>query len=64
MNVNQIQKCYTRVVKIGTKWNTYLQVDHQNFCIVEQAGHRRALWYRKMLVQALERLENKFLLGR
>ena len=47
---------YTRVVKMGDKWNTYLQIDHQGFCVVEQTCRHRAQWFGKMLAVALERM--------
>ena len=50
---------YTRVKKIGSKWNTYLQIDHQGFCVAEQTSCLRAKWYSKMLSIALERLIKK-----
>jgi hypothetical protein len=43
-------------VKIGDKWNTYLQIDHQGFCVVEQTCRQRAQWFGKMLAVALERM--------
>jgi len=51
-----IKKKYTRVVKMGDKWNTYLQIDHQGFCVVEQTSRKRALWFAKMLAVALDRM--------
>lgn len=56
--VERLRRRYTRVVKIGDKWNCYLQVDHQGFCVVEQATRRRARWYAKMLAVALTRLRD------
>lgn len=41
---------------MGDKWNTYLQIDHQGFCICEQTTEDRANWYADMLTIALERL--------
>ena len=43
-------------MKIGDKWNTYLQIDHQGFCVVEQTSRHRAQWFGKMLAIALERM--------
>jgi hypothetical protein len=51
-----MRRKYTRVVKIGDKWNTYLQIDHQGFCVVEQTTKKRADFYSKMLATALVRL--------
>jgi hypothetical protein len=55
-SVGRIRRRYTRVVKIGDKWNTYLQIDHQGFCVVEQTCRHRAQWFGKMLAVALERM--------
>lgn len=54
--VSRLRRRYTRVVKMGGKWNTYLQIDHQGFCVVEQTCRQRAQWYGKMLAVALERM--------
>lgn len=54
--VSRLRRRYTRVVKIGDKWNTYLQIDHQGFCVVEQTCRQRAQWFGKMLAVALERM--------
>jgi hypothetical protein len=54
--VARLQKKYTRVVKIGDSWNTYLQIDHQGFCVVEQTTKTRAMFYARMLAIALERV--------
>jgi len=54
--VSRLRRRYTRVVKIGDKWNTYLQIDHQGFCVVEQTTRHRAQWFGKMLAVALERM--------
>lgn len=56
---SKILKRYTRVVKIADKWNTYLQIDHQGFCVVEQTSLKRARWFARMLAAALERLIEK-----
>ena len=55
-SIQRIKKRYVRVVQIGDKWNTYLQIDHQGFCVVEQTTRQRANWYGKMLAVALARL--------
>jgi hypothetical protein len=57
--IKRLQDKYTSVVKIGSKWNTYLQIDHQGFCVVEQTTKKRAQWYAKMLAIALARVESK-----
>lgn len=54
--VSRLRRRYTRVVKMGDKWNTYLQIDHQGFCVVEQTCRQRAQWFGKMLAVALERM--------
>ena len=54
--VSRLRRRYTRVVKMGDKWNTYLQIDHQGFCVVEQTCRQRAQWFGKMLAIALERM--------
>lgn len=54
--VSRLRRRYTRVVKIGDKWNTYLQIDHQGFCVVEQTVRQRAQWYGKMLAISLARM--------
>jgi len=54
--VSRLRRRYTRVVKMGDKWNTYLQIDHQGFCVVEQTCRQRAQWVGKMLAVALERM--------
>ncbi len=54
--VSRFRRRYTRVVKIADKWNTYLQVGYQGFCVVEQTDKRRAQWYGKMLAVALGRM--------
>ena len=51
-----IKKRYTRVVNIGGMWNTYLQIDHQGFCVVEQTTRKRAMWFARMLAVALARM--------
>lgn len=54
--VSRLRRRYVRTVKIGDKWNTYLQIDHQGFCVVEQTSRHRAQWFGKMLAVALERM--------
>jgi hypothetical protein len=59
MTLKRLRKRYTRVVKIGDKWNTYQQIDHQGFKVVEQTTKRRAEWFADMLAIALQRLIQK-----
>lgn len=47
---------YTRVVKIGGKWNAYLEIGNQGFCFCEQTTKKRAQWHAKMLRHALRNL--------
>ena len=54
--VRLLKKKYVRTKKIGDKWNTYLQIDHQGFCVVEQTTKKRAEWVGKMLAVALSRV--------
>ena len=54
--VSRLRRRYVRTVKIGDKWNTYLQIDHQGFCVVEQTCHHRARWFGKNLAVALARM--------
>ena len=54
--VSRLRRRYVRTVKIGDKWNTYLQIDHQGFCVVEQTCRHRARWFGKNLAVALERM--------
>jgi hypothetical protein len=56
-----LRKKYTRTVKMCGKWNTYLQIGVQGFCVVEQTTKKRAEWYADMLAKALARVieENK-----
>ncbi len=54
--VSRLRRRYTRVVKMGDHWNTYLQIDHQGFCVVEQTTRDRARWFGKMLAIALDRM--------
>ena len=59
MNVAEVKEKYVRVVKINGKWNAYLQIDQQGFCVCEQTTKKRANWYADMLSVALERLMAK-----
>lgn len=54
--VAQMKKKYVRVKKMGDKWNTYLEIDHQGFCVVEQTTKKRAEFFGKMLAIALSRV--------
>lgn len=54
--VRRLRKKYVRIEKIGRKWNTYLQIDHQGFCVVEQTTKKRAEFYGTMLAIALSRV--------
>jgi hypothetical protein len=54
--VRLLRKKYVKTKKIGNKWNTYLQIDHQGFCVVEQTTKKRAEWFGKMLAVALTRV--------
>lgn len=54
--VARMKKKYVRVKKMGDKWNTYLQIDHQGFCVVEQTTKSRAEFFGKMLAIALSRV--------
>jgi len=54
--VARMKKKYVRVKKMGDKWNTYLQIDHQGFCVVEQTTKKRAEFFGKMLAIALSRV--------
>lgn len=51
--ITDIRHRYTRVTKIGDRWNAYLQIDHQGFCVVEQTTKKRAEWFACMLAVAL-----------
>lgn len=52
----QLRRKYTRTVKLGGRWYTYLQVGVQGFCVVEKTTKRRAEWFAKMLSRALANL--------
>lgn len=54
--VSRLRRRYVRTVKMGDQWNTYLQIDHQGFCVVEQTTRARAQWFGKMLAVALDRM--------
>ena len=54
--VARMKAKYVRVKKMGDKWNTYLQIDHQGFCVVEQTTKKRAEFFGKMLSIALARV--------
>jgi hypothetical protein len=56
--IKRLQDKYTSVVKIGDKWNTYLQIDHKGFCVVEQTTKKRAQWFARMVAIALARVES------
>ena len=54
--VARMKKKYVQVKKMGDRWNTYLQIDHQGFIVVEQTTKTRANFYAKMLAIALSRV--------
>jgi hypothetical protein len=54
--VRRIRKRYVRTVKIGHAWDTYLQIDHQGFCVVDRTTRERARWFGRMLAVALARM--------
>lgn len=54
--VARMKNKYVRVKKIGDKWNTYLQIDHQGFSVVEQTTKERAEFFGNMLAIALSRV--------
>lgn len=59
MSESAIQKFkarYTFARKVGGKWNAFLRVDHQSFCIVQQDTYSSAQWYRRQAAIALFRL--------
>jgi hypothetical protein len=58
MNFTEIRNRYTRVIKIGNKWNTYLKIDEQDFRVAQQTTYRRAQWHGIMLALALQRMLN------
>ena len=51
-----LKKKYISVRKIGDKWSTYLQIDHQGFSVVENTTRKRAEFFAKMLAIALTRV--------
>lgn len=57
--LSRVKEKHVRVVKIGDKWNTYLQIDHQSFCVVEQTTKKRAEWFGNMLGLAIQRLKSE-----
>ena len=57
--ISRLKKQYIRVIKMGDKYNCYLQIDHQGFNIVEETSKQRANWYAKMLAIALDRMISK-----
>lgn len=54
--IKTLKEKYVIVTKIGDKWNTYLQIDHQGFCVVEQTTKKRANWFGDRLASALSRV--------
>ena len=54
----EAQKRYTRVVKMGSKWNAYIVINAQSFCICGQTTKARATWFCRMAGIALNRLIN------
>ena len=54
--VARFKKKYGRVRKMGDKWNTDLQIEHQGFSVVEQTTKKRAEFFGKMLAIALSRV--------
>jgi hypothetical protein len=52
----RMKKKYVQVKKIGDRWNTCLQIDHQGFSVVEQTTKKRAEFFGKMLAIALSRV--------
>lgn len=55
----RLRRRYTRILKVGSRWNTYLKIDDQSFYVVEQTSRARARWFADMLAIALERLIRK-----
>lgn len=56
MTAKELQKKYTRVVKIGDWYNAYLQVDCQSVLIANQLPKVDAIWYSKMVGIMLEKI--------
>jgi hypothetical protein len=52
----RMKKKYVQVKKMGDRWNTYLQIGHQGFSVVEQTTKKRAEFFGKMLAIALSRV--------
>jgi hypothetical protein len=53
----RIQKRYTFSTRVGDGlWDAGLVIDHQKFTIVTDRSYKEALWYRRQLSIALERL--------
>ncbi len=60
--LKQIREQYTLVRQLGDKdegWATYLVIDQQSFCVVEDTTEKRAKWFAKQLAIALKRLIEK-----
>lgn len=56
--VERLRQDYTRVVQIGGECKCFLQIDHQEFCVVDNTDEDRAQWYSLMLAKALARMIN------
>lgn len=57
MTISNIQKLYTRVIKMGGTWDTYLQIDHQGFRLAHQVKNKKdAQWLARMMAIALKRM--------
>lgn len=56
LTLTQVRRRYTRVVQAGPHWKTFIQIDHQGFCIVDETDRARAYWFAKMAAVALHRL--------
>lgn len=54
--INRIRHHYTRVVKMGSSWNTYLRIEGQGFQVAKQVTLIEAKWYAQTLAAALEQL--------
>lgn len=52
----RIAKDYVRVVQIADAWNTYVNIEFQSFCIVEQTTKERAIYFGEMMASALHNL--------
>lgn len=53
---SRLLRRYVVTRKFGAEWSTYLQIDHQGFCVVENRSRADALWYGRMLAIALARM--------